>query len=147
MVGSVLLVLARRVHRDEITQEAWIPLAFVGTLLLNPRIMKYDLAPITIPMLLIGWRGVRCALKRSSRHSLAPVLVGVACFLATNIVTITGPQWLPVELAVLLAIFTLGVWSLYHSSLEAQSPGASSELELSEELDVEFAGQSYTAVP
>ena len=34
-------------------------MALVGTALLNPRVMKYDLAAITVPMLLIGGRVLR----------------------------------------------------------------------------------------
>ena len=48
-----------------------VPVALVGTALLNPRIMKYDLAAITIPMLLIGGRALRFALERSAGENQA----------------------------------------------------------------------------
>lgn len=150
VLGIVLLELARRVRLDKAPRETWIPVALVGTFLLNPRIMKYDLAAITVPMLLIGWRTLRYALKDSSsgklgrslrfiggtptgaapparsasnrqnRPNLALVLVGSACFLTPNLLSATGPPWWPIELAVLLAVFTLGIWSLYLPQLEAQ---------------------------
>ena len=63
-LGISLLFLASRVRQNNLSREAWIPVALVGTFLLNPRIMKYDMAAITIPMLLIGWRGLRCAWAR-----------------------------------------------------------------------------------
>ena len=137
-VGIMLLLLARRAKQKlsfESTREVWIPVALVGTFLLNPRIMKYDLAAITIPMLLIGWRALRHALQRRSRtepvakpeqeHStLAVILVGAGCFLVPNLMTVAGPAWWPVELAVLLVIFTTGIWSLE----QAQDRGYKLEL-------------------
>ena len=123
VIGFVLLDLAHRVREGKLPQERWIPVALVGTLLLNPRIMKYDLAAITIPMLLIGWRTLRFASIRWAANSESAgsrpkhpnrtaILVGSGCFLIANIMTCAGPTWFPVELVVLLAIFAMGIWSL-----------------------------------
>jgi len=46
--------------RMESSSDHLVPIAFVGVALLNPRIMKYDLAPLTVPMLLIA--GAPCGL-------------------------------------------------------------------------------------
>lgn len=148
-VGILLLSLARRVRQHNLPKAMWIPIALVGTFLLNPRIMKYDMAAITIPMLLIGWRALRSALTRSysanpdqslrliedparaasmapagafwhSRLNLLLLIVGGACFLIPNLITVAGPPWWPVELIVLLAILAMGVWSLIRSHAEIQ---------------------------
>jgi hypothetical protein len=149
-LGVALLFLARRVRQKNLSQETWIPIALVGTFLLNPRIMKYDMAAITIPMLLIGWRTLRSVLNHSSsfdrgrtagqisdhpapgtsrplsgapgqHRSILPLsLIGAACFLVPNTITVVGPTWWPVELAVMLGIFTMGISSLHRPSLEAQ---------------------------
>ncbi len=140
-LGIVLLLLAHRVRKYNLARETWIPVAFVGTLLLYPRIMKYDMAAITIPMLLIGWRTLRKAWSHYSqrdvprdlqlidddpraetspslpgipdhRSILTLVLVGAACFLVPNLMTVAGPAWWPVELVVMLGIFTMGISSL-----------------------------------
>jgi hypothetical protein len=117
-VCAVLAVLWRRVQLGIITRQEWIPIAFLSTLLLNPRIMKYDLAPLTVPMLLIGWR----ALRGNARFGLSGALVaGLCCLLAANVITVAGPQWVPVELMMLLAIFTLGSRQLYHAEREDDS--------------------------
>ncbi len=121
VLGIILLVLKRRVARGEMTREAWIPVALVGTLLFYPRIMRYDLAAFAVPMLLIGWR-----VLRKAEESAPPLLPGrlfswltpgsailVVCFLAANIITVVGPIWFPIELMVLLAVFGLGVASAY----------------------------------
>ncbi|MGB8011741.1 MAG: hypothetical protein WCF68_09015 [Terriglobales bacterium] len=133
-LGVGLLSLARRVREWNLSTEAWVPVALVGTALLNPRIMKYDLAAISVPMLLIGWRALRFALARPTAESQAGdlpepeqnpsgrmlILAGSGCLLIPNVITIAGPSWFPVELVVLLAIFAMGVWSLDQSRLEAQ---------------------------
>jgi len=134
VLGILLLFLARRVREWNLPRETWVPVALVGTALLNPRIQKYDLAAITIPMLLIGWRALRLALDRPagerqggnsgdtgqhrSDHRL--ILIASGYFLIPNVITVAGPSWFPVELVVLLAIFATGLWSLDQSYLEVQ---------------------------
>ena len=134
VLAIVLLFLARRVREWNLSREAWVPVALVGTALLNPRIMKYDLAAITIPMLLIGGRALRLALGSSAgeRQAANPhgtgqkradrtlILVASGCFLIPNVITVAGPSWFPVELVALLTVFAMGVWSLDQSCLEVQ---------------------------
>ncbi len=146
VLGIVLLFLAYRVRQGNLPRETWIPVALVGTVLLNPRIKEYDVAAITVPMLLIAWRSLRLVLLRSSGRGLhgggshaismasagvpplalgggpgrnrpdrAVVLAGAGGFLACNVIAGTGDMWRPVELVILLAIFAVGVWSLYRA--------------------------------
>jgi hypothetical protein len=108
--------------------------------------MKYDMAAITIPMLLIAWRTLHYALNHSPqsidddpaaatsrtridapkqhRSVLTLILVGAACFLVPNLITVAGPTWWPVELAVMLGIFAMGISSLKRPSLEVQASEA-----------------------
>jgi hypothetical protein len=134
VLALVLLFLAHRVREWDLPRATWIPAALVGTVLLNPRIMKYDLAAITIPMLLIGWRGLRLVAASAvdesepgiaremarKRSRLGFIVAAAAFFLIPNIVTVAGPTWFPVELLVLLAVFGMGVWSLYQSPVQVQ---------------------------
>jgi hypothetical protein len=131
VLGVVLLSLARRVREWNLPRKTWIPVALVGTVLLNPRIMKYDLAAITIPMLLIGVRTLRFVLgrgdgerRRDSRNRAQSdrklILTASACFLIPNLITVAGPSWVPVEFATLLAIFAMGLWSLQWSLLSVR---------------------------
>jgi hypothetical protein len=126
VIGIVLLVLARRVREWNLPREAWVPVALVGTALLNPRVMKYDLAAITVPMLLIGGRALRVlwnagtqsrgdsAQVQKNLSGRAPLLVGsILFFLIPNIITVVGPSWFPAEFLVLATVFVLGVWSLH----------------------------------
>ena len=126
VIGVVLLVLARHVREWNLPREAWVPVALVGTALLNPRMMKYDLAAITVPMVLIGGRALRLlwkaggsATEAKSRSGRTPILVGsILFFVIPNIITTVGPSWFPGELLVLATVFVLGVWSVWRFRVE-----------------------------
>lgn len=174
VLGVSLLFLSRRVREMGLSREIWIPVALVGTFLFYPRIMKYDMAAITIPMLLIGWRALRSALSRSSSASLDPnlhliddparpasmapasafwhsrpnlalLVVGAACFLIPNGITVVGPTWWPVELVVLLAIFAMGVWLLIRLHPEIQPSAQPARAAFEEEVCL--AASDEVAVP
>ena len=126
VIGIALLALAGRVRKWNLPREAWIPVAFVGTALLNPRVMKYDLAAITVPMLLIGARVLRMwwnagrpatgdsgAVQTSPLARMSILLGSILFFLIPNIITSVGPSWFPAEFLVLATIFAMGVWALY----------------------------------
>jgi len=127
-VGLLLLFFSYQAREEMLSRDLWLPVALFGTFLLNPRIMKYDMAAITIPMLLIASRGLRALLqKRSngypevngpSNHRL--ILIGAACFLVPNLLTVFAPAWWPVELLVLLSILALSVRSLVRPQAEVQ---------------------------
>ena len=137
-VGVVLLVLAHRVRQEDLSCDIWLPVALVGTFLLNPRIMKYDMAAITIPMLLIASRGLRSIVQNAatenpgdrSHANRALIFLGAGCFLVPNLMTVFGPTWWPVELMVLLTVFAMGVRSLQRPQVEMQpqSPAVPAEL-------------------
>jgi hypothetical protein len=49
----------------------------------------------------------------SARPDRALIVTGFGCFVVLNFVAGTGEVWPPVELAILLTILAMGVWSLY----------------------------------
>jgi hypothetical protein len=155
LLGALLVAISRRVRVNPHLRETWIPVAFVGTVLMNPRILFYDTAPLTIPLLLIGWRSLlllqkqveqrrtgrasgsfHSAIKanhfqspRFHQRTLTPVLVGVCGFATCNILDGIWGDWLPMELTVLLGVFTLGLWmllrpvaSISHGNLQPEMP-------------------------
>jgi len=135
VLGTVLLFLAHRVRQGKLPQQVWIPIAIIGTILLNPRIKEYDVAAITIPMLLIVWRTLGLVLNyfprevrdsrlseairpsAQSRPDFALLLAGSGWFCAFNVIAATV-EWKPTELGLLLGIFSMGVWSLYRTRHE-----------------------------
>jgi hypothetical protein len=139
---AFLLVIGRCVGRRGLSRENWIPVAFLGTVMMNPRLTFLDNVPLTIPMLLIAWRSLLLLQKRFERRkmgrasvsfnstsapspyrdrkTLAPVVTGVGCFVACNIADMIWGDLFPMELTLLLLIFALGVWLLF--SAEEQFP-------------------------
>jgi hypothetical protein len=121
----------------------WIPVALVGTILMNPRVAFHDTPPLTVPLLLIGWRALLLGQKRlaawqanraaapsqaprRNREKLKPILVGLGCFAACNLINILLGDWVPMELPVLLLVLSAGVWALL--SAKADSPIPSPEM-------------------
>jgi hypothetical protein len=105
-----LLRLSRKFLDGHFKLTQWAPVLLLGSVLLNPRLMEYDLAPLALPMALIGWRFTR-------RLSCSPVAVGIyfVVFLAANLIGagING-CWKPTECVLLIASFIAGCWTLLH---------------------------------
>ena len=53
---TLLVYLSRLYLRGSFALAQWMPVMLVGVILLNPRIMEYDTAPIALPLALIAWR-------------------------------------------------------------------------------------------
>ena len=148
-LGTLLLAISFRVRRNPDLREMWIPIALVGTLLMDPRITEYGIAPLTIPLLLIAWRVLRLAMDisaqwraggqpilptsplemaalsslKTGRPDLALLLAGLGWFVAINVIAGTGEAWRPTALAVLLLLFSLSLWTLHHASRPRNNPG------------------------
>jgi hypothetical protein len=147
-VLSLLLLAKWKIGSDRRLCDQWIPIAMVGTLLLNPRIKEYDVAALTIPMVLIGARLLTAAfaveniesardLRRASTTRLrnfAPIapplplreriklpLLAGGWFLAANAGK-SGDTAKPIELALLLLSFSAGTWWTIRQASAAQLP-------------------------
>jgi hypothetical protein len=130
-IVSVLFYLSRQYLDGGLTLQQWMPVLLTGTILLNPRIMEYDAAPIAIPMALIAWR----FFTRDGVTARA-VLNYLGCFLATNLIAVnmTG-AWKPTECLLLATVFSTGAWSLLqHNEATLPSTQAVEEVETDEEL-------------
>ncbi len=53
---TLLVYLSRLYLRGSFSLAQWMPVMLVGVILLNPRIMEYDTAPIALPLALLAWR-------------------------------------------------------------------------------------------
>lgn len=103
-VFGVLVVLSRRFLAGQISLEAWGPVLLIGTVLLNPRIMQYDMLPLSVPMALIAWRGLR-RLPSLTRQILIPAtLLAATSYVAAGSLNL----WRLTEGPVLILIFGLG---------------------------------------
>jgi hypothetical protein len=128
---SVLFYLSRQYLNRGLTLQQWMPVLLTGTILLNPRIMEYDAAPLAIPMALIAWR----FFTRDGITTRA-VLTYLGVFLAANLIGCNIPgAWKPTECLLLASTFSTGAWSLLqHNEVTLPATDSLGEVEPDEEL-------------
>jgi hypothetical protein len=105
---ALLVYLSRRYFEGTFTFEQWMPILLCGTILLNPRLIEYDLAPVTVPMALLVFRHIL-----SSSNRLRHALLTIVLFIAANYAAYSSfyaARW--TECLVLLAVFSTGSWRL-----------------------------------
>jgi hypothetical protein len=105
-IAAILLHLSRRFLRGEISPQRWVPVLLIGVTLLNPRIMEYDVAAITIPMALVAWRFLSRGQTLPRAAAVAALLFGVWNFACAG-------NWRPSACMVLIVLFAFGVWDLW----------------------------------
>jgi hypothetical protein len=106
-----LLRLSREFLRGRFSLQQWLPVLLTGVILLDPRVMQYDVVPLTIPLLLIGWRVV----ARFTSPAPAVALLCVA-FAAVNLFAARDlVHWKIAEGGVLVVFFAAGSWNLIRS--------------------------------
>lgn len=130
-IAAVLFHLSRQYLNGGLSLQQWMPVLLTGTILLNPRIMEYDAAPLAIPMALIAWR----FFTRDGITSRA-VLTYLGLFLAANLIACNvADAWKPTECLLLATTFSTGAWSLLQPN-EATLPATETadEVEADEEL-------------
>lgn len=114
VVLGVMLVLSRGYKDGTYTLEQWWPVVMIGTILLNPRVMTYDTAPLTVPMAIVLWRVVSHVMRRKAWA----VAVTLAVFIGLNAMVLTvGTQdfWKDVECVLMVAAFVAGCVDLIRS--------------------------------
>jgi hypothetical protein len=86
----------------------WVPVLLLGVILLNPRIVEYDLVILTIPLALIVWR-----LFPRLAKSRTAVVSTLAVFVMINIAACQSwIIWKNIACALLVSLFSAGVWQL-----------------------------------
>ncbi|SNS96749.1 hypothetical protein SAMN05421770_103266 [Granulicella rosea] len=108
-IFAAMWVLSRRFLAGALTLAQWMPVLLLGTILLNPRIMEYDAAPITLPMALVAWR--LCA--RSGTFGRTIVWMAVF-FAAINVAAVF--DWRITEGLTLTGLFVGGARELFTQS-------------------------------
>lgn len=116
---ALLLHLSRRYLQGNISLNQWAPVLLVGVILLNPRIMEYDVAPLTLLLTLIAWRYFA-----SFTTTTKTILYLTLFFAITN--GIAGFGWYVrklVDAPLLIVVFAAGCWTLWRQS-EVEAPGS-----------------------
>lgn len=105
---GLLWYLSRRFLSGQFTLEQWVPVLLTGVILLNPRIMEYDVAPVTLLMTLIAWR----FFARFTSTTKTIVCLAIL-FAVTNGIAAFG--WYIRKLVdgpLLVVVFAVGCWML-----------------------------------
>jgi hypothetical protein len=103
-----LLYLSRRYLRGDFTTQEWMPVMLTGVVLLNPRLIEYDVAPLALPLALVCWRYF------SAEHGVKGTLLrALAVFGSLNLLaTHTWSLWKLTEGPLLVAFLLTGAASL-----------------------------------
>jgi hypothetical protein len=77
----LLLYLSKSFLRGSFSIHQWVPVLLTGVVLLNPRLIEYDVAALALPLALIGWRVVSsCTTHRNAIIVLSVLFVIANCF-------------------------------------------------------------------
>jgi hypothetical protein len=114
VVVGVLWRLRPKFLSGEIPLTRWAPLLLVSVVLLNPRIMEYDVVAVTVPMALLMWRFFAGWFRRQRNVAVAMVIFfgvinGFAPFAWNGYAPFVG---VAVQGAVLAIVFAAGVWEM-----------------------------------
>jgi hypothetical protein len=115
---ATLFYLSRRFLRGDFSVERWIPVLLVGVILLNPRIMEYDAAPIALPLALIAWRFFRAFFQPGGTILCVALLFG----LANAIAAVSWDVHKLVDGPLLVVFFAAGSWSLLRRETVHRQP-------------------------
>ena len=105
-VFAILFYLSRRYLDGEFSFRQWMPVLLTGVVLLNPRIMEYDVAAIALPMALIAWRAF------ARNNTVQRTILEMALFCAF-INAFSRGDWRQAECLSLVGVFAAGSWTLY----------------------------------
>jgi hypothetical protein len=123
-LAGFLFYLSRRYLAGSFPLMQWAPVLLVGVVLLNPRLIEYDVAPITLPLTLIVWRVTTHCIKAKQ---VAIVLVFL--FAVANAFAVTSWSLRKIiDCPLLVIIFLAGSWHLLHSG--RRIVGSATEIEL-----------------
>jgi hypothetical protein len=115
-VCGLLIFMSHRYLQGELTERQWLPVMLVGIILVNPRLIEYDVAPIALPMAIICWR----FFSQGRRFAETLVLV-VPLFVAVNLVALSSwSLWKLTEGPLMLVFFGLGVMNVLRSTAAAR---------------------------
>ncbi|HEY0308206.1 MAG TPA: hypothetical protein VGB94_08595 [Acidobacteriaceae bacterium] len=110
---GLLLYFSREFLKGKFSLEQWMPVLLMGVILLNPRIMPYDIAPMSLPMALMGWRFLRAYTSVGKTITILGVF-----FVVTNAVALGNPDsnridlWKFIEGFEIVLFFAAGCWNL-----------------------------------
>lgn len=114
---AFLFWMASLYRRQQIRAEHWIPVMLIGVLLFNPRILTYDAAAFSLPILLVVWRtlcGPDGRVRKPALFATIALLLAMNAFIEMNedFVRVWQDAWKYLEMGVLFVVFGCGVRAL-----------------------------------
>jgi hypothetical protein len=130
----ILRALSRLYREHRVSFESWAPVMLLGVVLLDPRILTYDVAAVSLPMALVAWRCLRGdgqAPRTVLIVAFAMVLLVVNVFVELNEdwITVLPHAWKYFEMFLMVGIFAGGVRRLLQEA-EVEWPAYLPETEL-----------------
>ena len=130
----ILRALSRLYREQRVSFESWAPVMLLGVVLLDPRILTYDVAAISLPMALVAWRCLRGDRPNPRLALIVPfaiVLLVVNVFVELNEdwITVLPHAWKYLEMFLMVGIFAGGVRRLLQEA-EVEWPAYLPETEL-----------------
>lgn len=120
---GLLLYLSRRFLSGGFSLQQWIPVLLVGVILLNPRLIEYDVAPLALPLAMIAWRLLTSFTTPARTILFFSVFFGIA-----NAFAIYSWQLRKLMDGPLLVLFFLaGSWNLLQRSRNRSTEGTAIE--------------------
>ena len=105
-IFAILFYLSRRYLNGDFSLRQWMPVLLVGVMLLNPRIMEYDVASLSVPMALIAWRTF------AKGNTFGRTILEMALLFAF-VNSCSRGYWRQTECLLLVGLFGFGAWNLY----------------------------------
>ncbi len=111
-VAWLLLHGSRAFLAGRVSAQSWLPVLLLGTFLLAPRLMAYDAAVVTLPMLLVAFRCLRVSAVSTKQAALA----GTGLFLLLNLLVALSENWGAVEACLSITLFLLSSRLLFQEA-------------------------------
>ena len=139
----ILRSLSQLYRERRVSFESSAPVMLLGVVLLDPRILTYDVAAVSLPMALVAWRCLRGDGRNPRTVLIVPfamVLLVVNVFVEVNEdwITVLPHAWKYLEMFLMVGIFAGGVrrllqearveWPAYVPETEMGSPLPESEM-------------------
>ena len=115
---ALLFYLSRGFLQHAFSLKQWVPVLLVGAILLNPRLIEYDVAPLTLPLALIAARFLRALTTRRT----AIFLAGSSFFLTNVLALYSWELRKLLDGPLLVLLFLVGSWNLVQVSARAVRP-------------------------
>ena len=110
LLAGILFYLARQYFDGKFSLERWMPVMLAGVILLDPRVMEYDVAPITLLLALILWRAASSFTGNARAVVICCLILAVlnAIVLLARDAGVQSSAWKNTEGCLLVMLFAAG---------------------------------------